>query len=234
MVLREIKVAAAGLAIVAFGAACADGSARATPVAGGPTQAPAVGATSAPTKAAAAASTFAIVAEASEARYRVTEQLAGRSLPNDAVGVTKAVSGAIVLGPDGAVVPAASKVTVDLSKLESESGQRDNFVKRNTLQVSRFPNAEFVPTRIEGLPQPLPSSVEVRFKMTGDLTVRGVTKPVTWDVVAQASGQQVSGTATTTVTFQEFGMTPPKVGPVLGVEDELTLEMDFRAQRGAE
>ena len=125
-----------------------------------------------------------------------------------------------------------STITVDLTSLASDSGQRDNFVKRNTLEVSQFPKATFVPTRVEGLSQPLPTSGEVRFKLVGDLTVRGVTQPVTWDVVAQAAPQQVSGKATTTVTFQQFGMTPPKVGPVLGVEDDLTLEMDFSAQRG--
>jgi polyisoprenoid-binding protein YceI len=230
MELRSIKVTAAGMALVAFGAACGE-AAQPTAI---PTQVPTAVATSAPATAApTAASTFAIVAEASEARYRVTEQLAGRSLPNDAVGTTKAVTGAIVLGPDGSLVPGQSKVTVDLSKLESDSGQRDNFIKRNTLQVSEHPNAVFVPTKVEGLPRPLPTSGEARFTLTGDLTVRGVTKPVTWDVVATASGQQVNGTATTKVTFQEFGMTAPKVGPVLGVEDQLTLEMDFRAQRGA-
>ena len=229
MKLREIKIAAAGLAAVAFGAAC---GAAATPTTAPTVQAPTAVATTAPAKAQTAANTFAIVAEASEARYRVTEQLAGRSLPNDAVGVTKAVSGAIVLGTDGTVVPGQSKVTVDLSRLESDSGQRDNFIKRNTLQVSQHPTATFVPTKVEGLPSPLPTSGEVRFKLTGDLTVRGVTKPVTWDVVATTSGPQVNGTATTTVTFQDFGMTPPKVGPVLGVEEQLTLELDFRAQRG--
>jgi polyisoprenoid-binding protein YceI len=255
------RAATAALAIVAFGAACAgaDGTGTTATNAGAPpaqaavatstpaaavvvnsptsaasanTPTTAAAVAKAPTAAAAAANSFAIVAEASEARYRVTEQLAGRSLPNDAVGTTKAVSGAIVIGSDGAVVPEQSKITVDLSKLSSDSGQRDNFVKRNTLEVSQFPNATFVPTKVEGLARPLPTSGEVRFKLSGDLTVKGVTKPVTWDVVAQAGAQQVSGTATTTVTFQDFGMTPPKVGPVLGVEDELTLEMDFRANRG--
>jgi polyisoprenoid-binding protein YceI len=251
------RAATAALAIVAFGAACAGAdsagttassagappaqaavatSTPATAVAKPPAAAvPNTPAPAAPAKASTAsadANSFAIVAEASEARYRVTEQLAGRSLPNDAVGTTKAVAGAIVIGADGAVVAEQSKITVDLSKLESDSGQRDNFVKRNTLQVSQFPNATFVPTKVEGLSRPLPTSGEVRFTLSGDLTVRGVTKPVTWDVVAQAGAQQVSGTATTTVTFQDFGMTPPKVGPVLGVEDQLTLEMDFRANRG--
>lgn len=176
---------------------------------------------------------FAIVAEATEARYRATEQLAGRSLPSDAVGATRDVNGAIVLDPSGAVVAGQSKITVDLTKLQSDSGQRDNFIKRSTLQTGRFPTAEFVPTRVEGLTQPLPTTGEVRFTLIGDLTVRGVTRPVTWDVTAQAGPREVSGTAATTVTFQDFGMTPPKVGPVLGVEDRLALEIDFRAARAA-
>jgi polyisoprenoid-binding protein YceI len=173
------------------------------------------------------------VAEATEARYRVTEQLAGRSLPSDAVGTTKDVSGTIVLDPSGAVVAGQSKITVNLTKLQSDSGQRDNVVKRSALQTNQFPTAEFVPTKIEGLTQPLPTAGEIRFTLSGDLTVRGVTRPVTWGVTAQAGPGEVSGTAATTVTFQDFGMTPPKIGPVLGVEDELTLEIDFRAARAA-
>jgi len=44
------------------------------------------------------------VTSGTEARYRVKEQLAGRDLPNDAVGVTQTVKGAIVLGSDGQVL----------------------------------------------------------------------------------------------------------------------------------
>jgi polyisoprenoid-binding protein YceI len=200
-----------------------------------PTTAPSAAPTAAAPSAASGAAPvrFALVAEATEARYKATEQLAGRSLPNDAVGRTKGVSGAIVLDPSGAVVAGESKITVDLTKLQSDSGQRDNFIKRSTLQTSQFPTAEFVPTRVEGLSQPLPTSGEVKFTLIGDLTVRGVTRPVTWDVTAQAGPREVSGTAATTVTFQDFGMTPPKAGPVLGVEDELNLEIDFRAARAA-
>jgi polyisoprenoid-binding protein YceI len=215
------------MAVAALGVACAQPAT--------PTAAPTVPtATAVPASAPAqGASAFAIVAEATEARYRVQEQLAGANLPNDAVGSTDAISGAIVIGADGRVVPAQSKVTVDLTRLASDSGQRDNFVKRNTLQTGQYPTAEFVATAVEGLGPALPTSGEVAFKLLGDLTVRGVTKPVTWDVRAQAGPREVAGTATTTVTFEQFGMTPPRVGPVLSVEDQLTLEMDFRVERSA-
>ena len=222
----KLRMMAAGIAMVAFGAACAESTTQAQPAA---TPRPAEVA-SAPVQ---GASRFAIVAEATEARYRVQEQLAGANLPNDAVGSTDAIDGTIVIGQDGKVVPGQSKITVDLTKLTSDSSRRDNFIKQNTLQVGQYPTAEFVPTAVEGLTQPLPTSGEVSFRLLGDLTVRGVTKPVAWDVKAQAGAREVAGTATTTVTFQDFGMTPPRVGPVLSVEDQLTLEMDFRVERGA-
>jgi polyisoprenoid-binding protein YceI len=67
--------------------------------------------------------------------------------------------------------------------------------------------------------------------MSGDLTVHGVTRPVTWQVSAQFDEGSVSGDATTDVKMSDFGMTPPHVGPVLSLEDGLTLELVFAAAR---
>jgi polyisoprenoid-binding protein YceI len=233
----------AGLALVAVGAACGGVASGGTLAgsAGAVAQPPAVSvalpavATSAPAVAqvGAGATSFAIVAQATQARYRVQEQLVGANLPNDAVGATGAVSGAVVIDADGDLVADASKITVDLTGLTSDQTRRDDFVKQNTLQTAQFPTAVFAPTGVEGLTQPLPTSGQVHFTLSGNLTVHGVTRPVTWDVTAQAGPQEVTGTATTTVTFEQFGMTPPKVGPVLGVQDALTLEMDFSVARSA-
>jgi hypothetical protein len=48
------------------------------------------------------------------ARYKVREQLAGINFPSDAVGTTSAVTGAIVVKPDGSIDAAQSKITVEL------------------------------------------------------------------------------------------------------------------------
>ncbi len=183
--------------------------------------------------AAAGALNFKVVEQESKAVFRVREQLAGRDLPNDAVGTTGAVSGQLTLRPDGAVVEESSKITVDLRELKSDSNQRDNFIKRSTLQTDRFPFAEFVPTRAEGLPSPLPASGEHTFKLTGKMSVHGVQKDVTWDVKAARQAQQLTGTATTTVSFADFGMTAPKVPVVLSVVDEIRLELNLLATLAA-
>jgi polyisoprenoid-binding protein YceI len=83
------------------------------------------------------------------------------------------------------------------------------------------------------LPTPLPTSGQVAFQLDGDLTVHGVTKPVSWQVTAQFDGSNVSGSATTNVNISDFGMTPPRAGPVLSIQDGLTLELAFNAARDA-
>lgn len=163
----------------------------------------------------------------SQVGYRVQEQLANRNLPNEAVGTTQSVTGTVTLQPDGTIVSEQSKFVADLSTLRSDQGMRDNYIKRNTLQTATYPQAVFVPTAVEGLPSPLPASGAVSFKVTGDLTVRGVTKAVTWDVQGQVAGNALTGTAQTTFTFGDFGMDPPRTMMVLSVEDKVVLEMTF-------
>lgn len=241
---KKMALAAAGLGLVLTTAACGgmveeSGAAfvqatREAPAVASQPTAQSVGQSAAAAQAAApvGATKLQLIAGQSTASYTVGEQLAGRDLPNDAVGTTSGVAGSIVLAPDGTVV-SGSKVTIDLSTLASDESRRDNFVKSNVLQTGTYPTAEFVPTKLEGLPAALPTSGDAAFKMTGDLTVRGVTQTVTWDVTAQAQPNAVSGTAATTVTFEQFGMTPPKVGPVLSVDEQLMLQIDFQAERAA-
>ncbi len=171
-----------------------------------------------------------IVPDQSEARYRVREQLLGRSLPNDAVGRTQAIEGQIVFTPDGAIDSAQSRVTVDLTTLRSDEARRDNYIKQNTLEVARFPKAEFQPTAARGLPWPLPPSGEFNFQLEGNLTIHGTTEPVVWDVRATVDGSRITGTATTTVTFADFGLTQPRVPIVLSVEESIALELDFTVE----
>lgn len=174
---------------------------------------------------------FQLVPAESEARYRAREQLLGRSLPNDAVGRTNAVEGQIVFNSDGTIDSERSRFTVDLRTLQSDETRRDNYIKQNTLEVDRYPNAEFQPTAASGLPWPLPSNGQLQFQLEGNLTVHGVTKPVTWNVQATVEEQRITGTATTQVTFEDFGMTPPRVPVVLSLEDTITLELDFTFER---
>lgn len=175
--------------------------------------------------------TLEVVPDKSEARYRVREQLASLSLPSDAVGKTSAVTGTIVGKTDGSIVSSQSKFVVDLSTLKSDRSQRDNFLRRNVLETDQYPNATFVPTQATGLPSSFPSSGQASFKLTGDLTIRNVTKSVTWDVSCQGQNTEGLCHATTSFQFEYFNLTQPHVSIVLSIVNNITLEVDMYLKR---
>lgn len=176
---------------------------------------------------------FVILPERSEARYLVTEQLANVSLPSDAVGVTREISGTLVLLPDGTILSAESEFVVDLRNLASDQSRRDNFLRSNVLATNQYPYAVFVPTQITGLPPALPESGPVAFNLAGDLTIRDVTRQVEWEVNADLQGDELAAQARTSFTFADFNLVQPRVSIVLSIEDTIRLEIDLVMQREA-
>jgi polyisoprenoid-binding protein YceI len=170
---------------------------------------------------------FTVAPVGNEARYRVKEQLAGFDFPNDAIGVTKQITGQVVVDADGKVVKDASKIVVNVSDLKSDKTRRDNFIKTHALESEKFPQVELVPVTFLGLTEAIPAGQQKSFSMVGDLTVRGVTHPTTWQVIAHTQGNDIVGTASTMFTFKDFGMEQPKVPVVLSVADTIRLEYDF-------
>ncbi len=152
------------------------------------------------------------------------------NFPTDAVGTTQQAQGAIALDQNNSVVVADSKLVVDLRTLQSDEGRRDSYIRQNTLITSLYPTAEFVPRQLAGLPAPLPKSGVAHFQVIGDMTIHGVTRPLTWDVNASFDNLEVSGRASTSFKFEDFNMTIPRVFLVLSVEDTIRLEIDFRLQ----
>ncbi len=173
---------------------------------------------------------YSMVQSKSSASFKVREQLASRNLPSDAIGKTSDISGNMVLNPDGTIDTSVSKIVVNMATLQSDSAMRDGYLRRAILQTDQFPNATFVPTKIIGV-DPLTASGQVKFQVTGNLTIKDVTKPVTWDVTGSVQNGQATGVATTTFTFEDFNLPQPRVSVVLSVVDSITLEVDLTCQR---
>ena len=163
------------------------------------------------------------------ARYLIREQLANLDFPNDAVGETGDVSGSIVFDAGGGIVAPDSKIVVDLRGLKSDSDRRDGYVRNRSLETDTYPNAEFIIREAPGLSWPLPSQGEASFQLLGDMTVHGVTKPLTWDVAGSFDGDSFTGQAKTNFTFEEFDIDVPRVRIVLSVDNDIRLEVDFTA-----
>ena len=175
---------------------------------------------------------YVLAPEGNSARYFVREQLASVNFPSDAVGVTDSLTGAITVDDKGQVVPAESKVVANIAYLKSDRDMRDGFIRRRTMDTDKYPTVTLVPREIKGLPMPLPTSGRVSFTVLGDLTVKGVTRPTTWSVMAGVRNGAVRGTASTGFTFADFQIEKPKVMSILSVADSIHLVYDFNLVPG--
>jgi polyisoprenoid-binding protein YceI len=175
------------------------------------------------------------IAPGTKATYRVREQLAGVNFPDDAIGSTESVTGTLVLLPDGTFDAAKSKLTFDLRTLKSDQDMRDGYVQNRVLETDKFPNAEFLPHKLTGVPTPLPApdrpTGQSGFQLVGDLTVHGVTKEVTLNGYATYSKDLIAGRALTSLTFATFGLTKPTLARLLSVDDKIDLDIQFRLKR---
>jgi polyisoprenoid-binding protein YceI len=120
------------------------------------------------------------------------------------------------------------QATVDVSTVDTRVPNRDADLKsENFFDVAKYPTATFKSTKIE-------KAGADHLKVTGDLTLKGTTKPVTFDVsytpkaITGMRGEQRRGfSATTRLNRREFGLNYSKAveaGPVVG--DEVQLEID--------
>ncbi|MCU1456883.1 MAG: YceI family protein [Actinomycetia bacterium] len=158
------------------------------------------------------------IADGSVVGYRVKEVLFGQS--TTAVGRTSAITGNLAI--TATKVPSAD-FTVDLTKVKSDQSNRDNQFQSRIMNTSQFPTATFKltsPITLSSVPK---DKVPVTTSATGDLTLHGVTKSVTFDVTAQRDGDKVEVTGSIPVTFADYSIPNPTFGPAT-VGDNGTLE----------
>ena len=121
------------------------------------------------------------------------------------------------------------EVTVDMASINTKNAARDNHLRTNDFfQAEQYPTIEFVSTgvRIEG----------GEFKVDGDLTIKGVTKPVVLDVTLNKAGEHpmkkvpaIGFDATATVKRSDFGV--GAYAPM--VSDEVALKITTEATADA-
>ena len=175
--------------------------------------------------------TFKIVPGESRASYEVGETFLNQDNRfNLAIGVTSAVNGEIYADLANPPASTLGEISIDISQFTSDSSRRDNAIRGDWLESSRFPMAVFKPTGIESLPVSYVEGQEYAFRVTGDLTVKETTLPVTFDVTAALRGDTLTGKAATTILLSQFGVGPISILSVLKTEDEAKITLEFVAR----
>jgi polyisoprenoid-binding protein YceI len=120
------------------------------------------------------------------------------------------------------------EATLRAVSLDTRTDQRDQHLRSaDFLDVEKFPEIRFRSTRIQGDKQ--------SFKLTGDLTIRDVTKPITLDVEFEGEtkdpwgGQRLGFSASGKIDRREFGLTWNQAleagGVVVGNDIKINLEV---------
>ena len=98
------------------------------------------------------------------------------------------------------------EATIKTESIRTHHEQRDKDLRSsNFLEIDKFPTMHFKSTKIE------PAGKD-RYKVTGDLTIKGVTKPVTFDAVNFGEfndpnmGHRYGYSAETEINRKDFGM----------------------------
>ena len=122
------------------------------------------------------------------------------------------------------------ELTIDASSVDTNNADRDkHLTSPDFLDAAKFPQITFKSTKIK--------KAGKAYKVTGDLTIHGVTKPVTLDVelsnaVTNPWGKQVRGVKVKgKVNRQEFGVSFNKAletgGVLVGNEITLNIKLEL-------
>lgn len=159
----------------------------------------------------------------SQAGYRVPEVLNGQS--TEAVGRTSDVTGSLTLAGTKAT---AATFVVDMTTVASDESRRDGQFRGRIMDVATHPKATFTLTA----PIDFGEVPEVGGRLTatarGDLTMRGVTNAVTFELDAERTATGFSVAGSIPITFADYGIPNPSAGPAkVGDEGELEFLVVF-------
>lgn len=157
------------------------------------------------------------------AGFRVQEELVGVGAKT-AVGRTPNVTGTMKI--DGTTIPEAS-FDVDMTTLTTDDGRRDNAIRMQAIETSRFPKATFTLTTPISLGSVPDEGEQITVDATGDLTLHGVTKKVTIPLEAKRTGDVITVVGSLEIPFSDYSINKPSAAAVLSVEDKGVMEVQL-------
>jgi polyisoprenoid-binding protein YceI len=144
-------------------------------------------------------------------------------------GTLGAVTGKVELD-DKDVTKSSIEASIDVKGIDTKNQKRDDHLRsKEFFEVEKFPTFSFKSTKIEK------GAAEGKLKIMGDLTMHGVTKPVTLDAELSAEVPNPftktptrAVSATTQVSRKDFGLTwqVPMANNGVVVSDEVKISLD--------
>ena len=149
---------------------------------------------------------FWITTEGSEVGYRVSEVLFG--IDTEGVGRTEDVTGSVTL-IDTTMTEA--EFTVDVASMKSDDGRRDGQFRGRIMETQTFPTASFTLTSPIDLGVTATEGATLDTTISGELTMHGVTNPVSFEIAAKIEGNRLGVIGTIPITFIDYDIVDPSI-----------------------
>ncbi len=160
---------------------------------------------------------WAIAAE-SEVGYRVKESING--FDTTANGRTNAITGTFTIEGTKATV---GDWTVDMTTFKSDESRRDGQFKGRIMAVDQFPTSTFTLTQPIDFGSVPADGQTITASATGDLTLRGSTNSVTFELKATFKNGRIGVLGQIPVVFADYGIPNPSIATI-STEDNGLLE----------
>lgn len=172
---------------------------------------------------------YRIIGEESEVRFRINEILFGD--PKEVIGSTTQVAGDFIVNFGDPAASQLGEIAINARTLKTDNEFRDQSLRGQILQTGDNEFIRFVPTELSSMPtEPVAVGDTVTFDVIGDLTIKGTTNTVTFNTsVTVESEERISGFASLTILYADFGINIEAPPSVSGVDETVILEIDFVA-----
>jgi polyisoprenoid-binding protein YceI len=144
-------------------------------------------------------------------------------------GTFGAMSGSVSLDEQD-VTKSSVRAEIDVASVDTREAKRDEHLRgTDFFDVETYPTMRFVSKKVERIDA-------TRYTVTGDMTMKGVTKQVVFAVEGSTTpitdpwgNQRLGGVATTTINRTDFGLSYNAVLEAGGVTigEEVTITIDF-------
>jgi polyisoprenoid-binding protein YceI len=167
------------------------------------------------------------VGSGSTVGYRVNEVLLGQS--TTAVGRSDSVTGHITI--QGTTVSAAT-FSVPMATVVSDKSQRNAQFDGRIMDVSSYPTGTFTLTKPIAL-RTLPAGGVIKsYSATGNLTLHGHTRSVTFTLNAERTATTIEVQGSIPVLFSDWNISNPSIGGFVTTQDHGLLEFLLVARKG--
>ena len=147
-------------------------------------------------------------------------------------GRTNQVAGQLQFDSADLSTAQIGEIVINARTFLTDNDFRNRAIHNRILFTTEFEQIKFRPKTLNGLPKSAKMGESADFEIVGDLTIKEVTKEVTFTATATISDTTtIRGHAESIIDYAAFNIIIPNVPSVTNVEDKVALTIDFVAKR---